>query len=175
MPPRTQSTTCPSLSAFHILHVFSMNAFQNLSLEDMPTTRSQRARGRGRGRGRGQGPGPGRGRGDNAGSRADLLPEVPVHGDPPLGHDSQGKASIPSNRRSSSGTTFIIDRVQRYESQRGAYFAFQLNGPVSVRIYTATEKSQNVECTCTEYRSRQEFCMHIYVCSKLRCPEYVLR
>ncbi|KAI4202859.1 MAG: hypothetical protein LQ350_002230 [Teloschistes chrysophthalmus] len=119
----------------------------------MPTTRSQRARGRGRGRGRG---GP-------ASSQVESNPTVPTRDESRASHESRAGASpsgilppptiIPS---------FTVDRVRRHESQRGAYLAFQLSGPVSVRIYSPTEGGQNVECTCGGSTSRRPHCVHIH-------------
>ncbi|KAL8641663.1 MAG: hypothetical protein Q9228_001565 [Teloschistes exilis] len=112
----------------------------------MPTTRSQRARGRGRGRGRG---GP-------AGSQVESNPTVPTRDESRASHESRAEASpsaiLPPPTIIQS---FTVDRVRRHESQRGAYLAFQLSGPVSVRIYSPTEGGQNVECTCGGTTSRR--------------------
>ncbi|KAL8675314.1 MAG: hypothetical protein Q9168_000271 [Polycauliona sp. 1 TL-2023] len=59
---------------------------------------------------------------------------------------------------------FVVDRVRRHESHRGgAYFAFQMGRPESVRIFDPVEAEQHVECTCEEFQSNQVICTHIYV------------
>ncbi|KAL8731738.1 MAG: hypothetical protein Q9166_003185 [cf. Caloplaca sp. 2 TL-2023] len=57
---------------------------------------------------------------------------------------------------------FVVDRVRRHESDRGAYFAFQMNRPESVRIFDPTQRGQHVECTCEEFQTSQAICIHIY-------------
>ncbi|KAL9020214.1 MAG: hypothetical protein Q9185_002497 [Variospora sp. 1 TL-2023] len=134
-----------------------MNSFQNLSraLEEMPTTRSQRARGRGRSAGRG--------RGGPASSHGSTTPAVPVRGHSGLFYNLQDM-SPPSAARASQGITadFFVDRVRRHESERGAYFAFQLNRPASVRIYNPVEEGQDIECTCEDFQTTRAICVHIY-------------
>lgn len=132
-----------------------MNSFQNLSraLEDMPTTRSQRARGRVRSTGRG--------RGGPASSQGNTAPVLPVQG-----HSGLLQAiSSTSAARASQGITadFFVDRVRRHESGRGAYFAFQVNRPASVRIYNPIEEGQDIECTCEDFQTTRAICIHIYV------------
>lgn len=135
-----------------------MNSFQNLSLalEDMPTTRSQRARGRGRGGARG--------RGGPAASHGTPTPPGPVQGHSGLFYNLRDM-SPPSAARAALGINadFFVDRVRRHESERGAYFAFQLNRPVSVRIYNPVERGQEIECTCEEFQTSRAICIHIYV------------
>ncbi|KAI4204609.1 MAG: hypothetical protein LQ348_001268 [Seirophora lacunosa] len=131
-----------------------MNSFQNLSraLEDMPTTRSQRARGRVRSTGRG--------RGGPASSQGNTAPVLPVQG-----HSGLLQAiSSTSAARASQGITadFFVDRVRRHESGRGAYFAFQVNRPASVRIYNPIEEGQDIECTCEDFQTTRAICIHIY-------------
>ncbi|KAI4161869.1 MAG: hypothetical protein LQ342_004560 [Letrouitia transgressa] len=48
--------------------------------------------------------------------------------EPPPQSEARAAADVSFN--------FIVDRVQKHESGRGAYFAFQLKRPVSVRIYS---------------------------------------
>ncbi|KAL8995688.1 MAG: hypothetical protein Q9169_004621 [Polycauliona sp. 2 TL-2023] len=57
---------------------------------------------------------------------------------------------------------FVVDRVRRHESHQGAYFAFQMGRPESVRIFDPADGEQHVECTCEEFRSNQVICIHIY-------------
>ncbi|KAL8768114.1 MAG: hypothetical protein Q9209_005577 [Squamulea sp. 1 TL-2023] len=72
--------------------------------------------------------------------------------------------SPPSASQASSGIAadFVVDRVRRHESDRGAYFAFQMDRPESVRIFDPAERGQHVECTCEEFQSSQTICIHIY-------------
>lgn len=134
-----------------------MNSFQHLSIADMPTTRSQRARGRGSGQARGRG-GPPVSQGASA-----PAPANPVQGHSGLFYNLRDM-SPPSASRAISGirADFFVDRVRRHESEHGAYFAFQLNRPVSVRIYNPVERGQHVECTCEDYQSTRAICTHIY-------------
>ena len=139
-----------------------MNSFRLLSLEDMPTTRSQRARGRGSGRARG--------RGGPAFTQSTPTPARPVQGHSGLFYSLRDMSPSSADRAISGiSADFFVDRVRRHESERGAYFAFQLNRPVSVRIYNPAERGQHVECTCDDNQSSQAICMHIYVssCTKL--------
>lgn len=95
-----------------------MNSLQKLSLalEDMPTTRSQRARGRGRGGGA-------RGRGRPASSQGATTPTPtgPVQGHSGLFYNLQDM-SPPSAIRATAGINadLFVDRVRRHESDRGA-------------------------------------------------------
>ncbi|KAI4186731.1 MAG: hypothetical protein L6R41_003303 [Letrouitia leprolyta] len=121
----------------------------------MPTTRSQRARGRGSGQARTRG-GPPVSQGASA-------PADPVQGHTGLFYNLRDM-SPPSANRAISGirADFFVDRVRRHESEHGAYFAFQLNRPVSVRIYNPVERGQHVECTCEDYQTTRAICTHIY-------------
>ncbi|KAL8952299.1 MAG: hypothetical protein Q9222_001788 [Ikaeria aurantiellina] len=87
----------------------------------------------------------------------------PVQGHSGLRYSLQGM-SPPSAVQATSGITadFVVDRVRRLESHHGAYFAFQLNKPVSVRIYDPADRGQHIECTCEEFQSSQAICVHIY-------------
>ncbi|KAL8764053.1 MAG: hypothetical protein Q9184_000341 [Pyrenodesmia sp. 2 TL-2023] len=124
----------------------------------MPTTRSQRARGRGRGGGA-------RGRGRPASSQGATTPAPtgPVQGHSGLFYNLQ-EMSPPSAIRAIAGINadLFVDRVRRHESDRGAYYAFQLNRPVSVRIYNPIAQGQDIECTCEEFRTSGAICTHIY-------------
>ncbi|KAL8645678.1 MAG: hypothetical protein Q9226_007196 [Calogaya cf. arnoldii] len=121
----------------------------------MPTTRSQRARGRGRGHGRGRGGPPG--------STGNTALAGPIQGHSGLVYELQGM-SPPSVSQATSGIAadFVVDRVRRHESHRGAYFAFQMDRPESVRIFDPAERGQHVECTCDGFQSNQVICIHIY-------------
>ena len=147
-----------------------MHSFQNLSLDNMPTTRSQRARARGRDRGRG------RGRGAAASSTSDLALTGPIQGHSGRVYELQGM-SPPSANQATSGIAadFVVDRVRRHESHQGAYFAFQMDRPESVRIFDPAERGQHVECTCEEYQSNQVICIHIYVSNKESIDRSLLR
>ncbi|KAI4285430.1 MAG: hypothetical protein L6R38_000669 [Xanthoria sp. 2 TBL-2021] len=72
--------------------------------------------------------------------------------------------SPPSANQATSGIAadFVVDRVRRHESHRGAYFAFQMDRPESVRIFDPAERGRHVECTCEEFQSSQVICIHIY-------------
>ncbi|KAL8720392.1 MAG: hypothetical protein Q9225_002744 [Loekoesia sp. 1 TL-2023] len=121
----------------------------------MPTTRSQRARGPGSGRARG--------RGGPATSQSASAPAGPVQGHSGLFYNLRDMSPSSADRATSGiRADFFVDRVRRHESERGAYFAFQLNRPVSVRIYNPIERGQHVECTCEEFRASQEICVHLY-------------
>lgn len=133
-----------------------MNSFRDLSLADMPTTRSQRARGPGSGRARGCG--------GHATSQSASTPAGPVQGHSGLFYNLRDMSPSSADRATSGiRADFSVDRVRRHESERGAYFAFQLNRPVSVRIYNPIESGQHVECTCEEFQTSQEICVHLYV------------
>ncbi|KAI4209443.1 MAG: hypothetical protein LQ351_007629 [Letrouitia transgressa] len=58
---------------------------------------------------------------------------------------------------------FVVDRIQKHESGRGAYFAFQLKRPVSVRIYSPSSMGGQVECSCEDYQRTRDVCAHIHV------------
>ncbi|KAL8936904.1 MAG: hypothetical protein Q9211_003967 [Gyalolechia sp. 1 TL-2023] len=121
----------------------------------MPTTRSQRARGRGGAHARGRG-GPPVSQGTSA-------PADPVQGHSGLFYSLRDMSPASANRAISGiRADFFVDRVRRHESEHGAYFAFQLNRPVSVRIYNPIERDQHVECTCEEYQATRAICTHIY-------------
>ena len=134
----------------------SMNTFQHLSLQDMPATRSRRARGRGRGRGQNR---------ENPAAQSTPTPDIPVEGHSGLLYMAH-EMSPPSTAQAATGlgADFVVDRLQRHESGRGAYFAFQLNKPVSVRIYDPADRDRQVECSCEEFKSARSICIHIYVC-----------
>ncbi|KAL9006977.1 MAG: hypothetical protein Q9188_000265 [Gyalolechia gomerana] len=122
----------------------------------MPTTRSQRARGRGGGHAQGRG-GPPVAQGTSA-------PADPVQGHSGLFYSLRDMSPSSANRAISGiRADFFVDRVRRHESEHGAYFAFQLNRPVSVRIYNPIESGQHVECTCEHYQASRGICEHIYV------------
>jgi hypothetical protein len=63
------------------------------------------------------------------------------------------------------GSEFFVDRLQSHETSRGAYYAFQLKKPVSVRIHNPANGNK-VECTCEEYQQSQSACVHVYVSTK---------
>ncbi|KAL8942378.1 MAG: hypothetical protein Q9216_001698 [Gyalolechia sp. 2 TL-2023] len=121
----------------------------------MPTTRSQRARGRGGGHARGRGVPPA--------AQGNSTTTDPVQGHSGLFY-SLRDMSPSSAARAISGirADFFVDRVRRHESEHGAYFAFQLNRPVSVRVYNPIERGQHVECTCEDYQNTRGICTHIY-------------
>ncbi|KAL8857053.1 MAG: hypothetical protein Q9178_006345 [Gyalolechia marmorata] len=121
----------------------------------MPTTRSQRARGRGSG--------PRRGRGGPTSSAGTTLLTGPVQGHSGLIYDLRGMSPQSATQATAGiAADFVVDRVHRHESHRGAYFAFQLHRPESVRIFDPAERGGHVECTCEEFQSSQAICIHIY-------------
>lgn len=140
-----------------------INEFQNLKLGGMPETRSQTQQAQRRGGTTSAGRGRGRGRGGHA-------PQTPARSDGPArGHSgllySTQNLSPGSSQRATEGliSEFFVDRLQRHESSRGTYYAFQLKKPVSVRIHNPALGEDKVECTCEEYQRTRSVCVHIYV------------
>lgn len=137
------------------------NDFQKLNIGGMPETRSQSLReqqggGRTRAtRGRRRG-----GRTPQASSRSD----TPLHGHSGLLYNTQN-LSPGSASRAAEGllSEFFVDRLQRHESSRGTYYAFQLKKPVSVRIHDPEASGGKVECTCEDHQTTNSACVHIYV------------
>ncbi|KAL8807491.1 MAG: hypothetical protein Q9182_000656 [Xanthomendoza sp. 2 TL-2023] len=87
----------------------------------------------------------------------------PVQGHSGLLYDLQDMSPTSANRATSGmGADFIVDRVRQCESHQGAYYAFQMNRPESVRIFDPAERGQRVECTCEEFQTGQAVCIHIY-------------
>lgn len=140
------------------------NDFQNLNIGGMPETRSQSRRdqqGGGRtraSRGRGRG-----GRIPQTSSRSNTS----IHGHSGLLYNTQN-LSPGSASRAAEGllSEFFVDRLQRHESSRGTYYAFQLKKPVSVRIHDPEVNDNKVECTCEDYQTTNTACVHIYVSDK---------
>ena len=142
-----------------------LSRFHSLHIGDMAETRAQRRRqqeqasaaaGR-RGRGRG---------------RATIAPQPPTMIPPIVGHSgklySTQSLSPDSSMRANEGlrSDYFVDKVERFLTGNGIYYAFQVKKPVSVRIYDPSKGRINrVECTCGD----QVPCSHIYVCP-LRIP-----
>lgn len=135
------------------------NAFRNLSLGGMPETRSQKKLGQpadgqthtshSRGRGR----------------RPPASKNIPRPVTPAPEHsgflDSKPISSLGSNQR--IAPELCVDRLQRHELPRGAYYAFQLKRPVSVRIFSPDSSEPKIECTCEDYQKKKTVCSHISV------------
>lgn len=143
------------------------NEFQNLNLGRMPETRSQTQQGQRRGGRTSACHGRGRGRGSHA-PQTPVRPDASVQGHSGLLYNTQS-LSPGSSQRAAEGLTseFFVDRLQRHESSRGTYYAFQLKKPVSVRIHDPASGEDRVECTCEEYQRTRSVCIHIYVI----CPQ----
>lgn len=145
----------------------SARLFQGLHLEDMPVTRSQATSMQQRGRGN---PRLSRGRGR---TRHPLPPARPAHAPPEIapvrsytGRQYYTQALSPTSaQRATEGleANFSVDRVQRLDSGRERYYAFQLRTPVAVRVYEPNSGRARMECSCETYRSTQSECAHIYV------------
>ena len=56
-----------------------------------------------------------------------------------------------------------VDRLQRHESPSGAYYAFQLKRPISVRIFSPESGERKIECTCEDHQKNHSICSHISV------------
>lgn len=140
------------------------SAFQNLDLGGMPETRSQTRHKQRRGGRKTVTRGRGRGRGGQA-SQSSAQTKTPILGHSGLRYGTQN-LSPRSVRHATEGviSEFFVDRLQRHESSRGTYYAFQLKKPVSVRIHDPAIGGGGVECTCEDYQQTHLVCVHIYVC-----------
>ena len=136
------------------------NELERLNLGGMPETRSQTQRGQ---RGASRALTRGRGRGGNVASLP-VRPITPIVGHSGLLYSTQG-LSPGSSQRAAEGlvSEFFVDRLQSHESSSGAYYAFQLKKPISVRIHNPAEGHGRVECTCEDFQQHQSACIHIYV------------
>lgn len=132
------------------------NAFRDLTLGGMPETRSKIKLGQLQ---RGRKPtsqSRGRGRIHQTSTRTVIPPP-------------ENPGLLKSKPISSPGLTegFIselcVDRLQRHESPRGAYYAFQLKRPISVRIFGPESGERKIECTCEDHQKNSSFCSHISV------------
>lgn len=138
------------------------SAFRGLHLGGMPETRSQKKVGQlqkgrkptnhSRGRGR-----------SHQGSIRTVIP--PPKNDGPS--DSKPISSLGLTEGFIS--ELCVDRLQRHESPCGAYYAFQLKRPISVRIFSPESGERKIECTCEDHQNNDSFCSHISV-SFLRPP-----
>lgn len=160
--------------AYNIRDLSRIRSFQDLTIGDMPRAGSHggRAQGRAQGRGRGRGRERGRGRGQtDPPSHMPATPNEPFPGPSELPYTEQ-EPPPQSEARAAADVSFnfIVDRVQKHESGRGAYFAFQLKRPVSVRIYSPSGMGGQVECSCEEYQRTRNVCVHIYVNLPLHFP-----
>ena len=143
----------------------SLNQLRNLSIGDMPETRSQTQRGQ-HGAGR---PRAGRSRARGArGTQTITRTHTPIHGRSGLLYDTQN-LSPGSAQRATEGllSEYCVDRLRSHETSQGTYYAFQLKKPVSVRIHDPVN-SNKVECTCDEFQEFKSACVHIYVSRTLR-------
>lgn len=59
----------------------------------------------------------------------------------------------------------FVDRLRRHDLPGGAYYAFQLKRPVSVRIFSPESGERKIECTCEDYQKMKTVCSHISVSS----------
>lgn len=135
------------------------NAFRNLNLGGMPETRSRKKLGHLRGGRMPTSHSRGRGRGlptsKNAKRSAIPVPEHPGHLD--------SKPGSPLGSTEVFVSELCVDRLQRHDLPRGAYYAFQLKRPVSVRIFSPESGEGKIECTCEDYQKKKMFCSHISV------------
>lgn len=139
------------------------SAFRDLNLGQMPETRSKTKLGQLQ---RGRKPtnhSRGRGRSHQASTRTVIPPP-------------ENAGSLESKPLSSLGFTedsmlseLCVDRLQQHESPSGAYYAFQLKRPISVRIFSPESGERKIECTCEDHQKNHSFCIHISV-SFLRRP-----
>lgn len=147
----------------------SLNDFQNLNIDEMPETRSQAKHGQqAAGRPRA---GRSRARGGHA-MHTTTRSDAPIHGHSGLLYDTHN-LSPESAQRATEGllSEFFVDQLRGYETSQGAYYAFQLKKPVSVRIHDPAN-GVKVECTCEAYQRLKSACVHIYVSPKL---QYLVR
>ena len=139
-----------------------LSLLADLNLNEMAETRSQRQRGQ-RGAGRATS-GRGRGRGRAAGQPT-APPITPIRGHSGALYNTQG-LSPNSSSRATAGITadFYVDRLYSHErmDHSGAYYAFQLKKPVSVRIHDPSLGDNRVKCSCGG-GDDPECCVHIYV------------
>jgi hypothetical protein len=138
----------------------SLNDFQNLTIGGMPETRSQTHRGQQARRSRG---GRSSARGGHVAQTPTRANSQPIHGHSGLLYDIESLSPGSAQRATTGlGSEFFVDRLQSHETSRGAYYAFQLKKPVSVRIHNPANGNK-VECTCEEYQQSQSACVHVYV------------
>lgn len=137
------------VSTTHSLVPMATNAFRDLNLGEMPETRSQTKLGELQ---KGRKPtnhNRGRGRGRQTSTRtAEILDSNPIS---PLGL-TEGLIS-----------ELCVDRLQRHELPRGAYYAFQLKRPISVRIFSPESGERKIECSCEDHQQNNSVCSHISV------------
>lgn len=135
------------------------NALRNLNLGGMPETRSQKKLGQ---------PGGGRTQTSHSRGRGRRLPaskNVPRPVTPVPEHSGflDSKPISPLGSTKSIVSELCVDRLQRHELPRGAYYAFQLKRPVSVRIFSPDSGERKIECTCEDYQKKKSVCSHISV------------
>ena len=130
---------------------------ENLGINEMPETRSQRQRAQ-REAGRAIS-GSGRGRGRAAGPPPSIAP--PIQGHSGTLYDVQSLSPDSSVRMAEGvATDFWVDELRRHPLSHPTYFAFQLKKPVSVRIHDPENGNNRVECSCDD---NSTCCIHIYV------------
>lgn len=129
--------------------------FRSLHIDDMAETRAQRRRQQHRA---GTATGRARGRATAGTQSAPFIPPI-------LGHSgmqySIQRLSPDSCSRANEGlrSDFFVDRLRSHETGSGAYYAFQLKKPVSVRVHDPANGTNRVECTCGDRMP----CIHVYV------------
>lgn len=131
-----------------------LSRLEDLGINDMPETRSQRQRAQ-----RGAISDRGRGRGRAAVPPPPTAP--PIQGHSGTLYDVQN-LSLDSSVRMAQGvaTDFWVDELRRHPLIHPTYFAFQLKKPVSVRIHDPENGNNRVECSCDD---NSTCCIHIYV------------
>lgn len=138
--------------------------FQDLNVGDMPPTTRSHTQSQQQMAGRNAGT---RGR-SRISTQTALLPGTPVYGHSGLIYDTQN-LSPGSSVRAAEGlvSEFFVDHLQRHGSGGGAYYAFQLKKPISVRIRSPASAVNRVECTCDDHQQTHSACVHIYVSTHL--------
>lgn len=132
------------------------SALRGLNIGGMPETRSKTKLGQLQ---RGRKPTNhrrGRGRSHQASTRT-LIP-LPENTGP-----LDSKSISPLGLTEDFISELCVDRLQRHESPRGAYYAFQLKRPISVRIFSPESGERKIECTCEDHQKKNSFCSHISV------------
>lgn len=141
-------------------------AFSQLSIAEMPTTRSQIKRGDKR---------------SGSVHPSDVIPSV----ESDVGHSSALAPVSLTRVQGHSGLTYdiqrlspnaisratlglrseymVVDKSRTVDSSSGSYHAIQLDKPISIRIFDPEDGFQRVECTCDDHQNNKSICVHIYV------------
>lgn len=132
------------------------SALRGLNIGGMPETRSKTKLGQLQSGRKPTNHRRGRGRSHQASTRT-LIP--PPENTGPL----DSKSISPLSSTEDFISELYVDRLQRHESPSGAYYAFQLKRPISVRIFSPESGERKIECTCEDHQKKNSFCSHISV------------